>query len=385
MVTVTDKRKCSGCTACVNACEFGALSVVYDGEGNGYPKADPEKCRNCGKCDRACPFRNESHGVPGENRSFETRFYAAQAKDKELLSQVSSGGAFQAMAAAVIAEGGVVYGAAQEEVDRIFHIRAENAGELERTRRSKYLQSEIGECFRSARKDLAEGRTVLFSGTGCQIAGLNCFLGKRYGNLYTCEVVCHGIPSRKIWDLYRKEKEAAEGKKITALVFRDKSAGWSRNQYRITYEDGTDETERSTAQAFHAGYLRGLFYRPSCGTCPFAAMPRTADITLADYWKYRGPMAAGDGGVSLAAVNNAHGEELLRKAGDLLETEETSRESALASCRHLNSHPRENPDRNAFIRTALRDGYHAAAEKYIREGGRPAARIRNMIRHLLGR
>ena len=246
MINVTDKSKCSGCMACANICPVGAISFSDDAEGVWYPYVDMEKCIRCNQCEKACPFLNDKHGVPEVNFHFKVVFFSAQLKRKNDLMNVSSGGAFQACASAVISCGGVVYGATQEDVDHIFHSRASNLDELKATRRSKYFQSDIGDCYKKAKKDLINGRTVLFSGTGCQIAGLNCFLGKSYDNLYTCEVVCHGVPSKNIWELYRKEKEKREGKKIVDLVFRDKSRGWSNNQYKITYDDNSVEKHNST-------------------------------------------------------------------------------------------------------------------------------------------
>ena len=369
--------------ACSNSCSFEAISFPFDEEGFWYPKVDTEKCRNCGKCERVCPFNDEMHGVPAANRSAEPRFFAAQLKERAELFEVSSGGAFQAIARSVIRDQGIVYGAAQKDVDHIFHIRAENLEELKLTKRSKYLQSDIGDCYRRALRDLKNGKTVLFSGTGCQIAGLNCFLDKEYQNLYTCEVVCHGVPSRKVWEQYRKEKEAQTGKKLTDLVFRDKSLGWKKNQYKITYEDRSVEYERITTQLFHAGYLQGLFYRPSCGACPFASMPRAADLTLADYWRYQGRMAEEDVGVSLVSANNPHGLTLLEKARDLLNIESTSAKDALNSCRHMDDHPTENPDRNAFIQETLSAGFHHAAKKYYQNTNSLPSRIKNKLRRIM--
>lgn len=365
MINIYDKRKCSGCKACSNACPVNAISFEYDNEGILYPAVDKTICVDCGKCDRVCPYNNDSHGVPFENFKETPLFFAAQLKDKERLDYVSSGGAFQAFAEAVIKEGGVVYGVTQEDVDHIFHIRVGTISELKYIRKSKYLQSDVGESYRQVKKDLLEGKTVLFSGTGCQIAGLNCYLGEKKANLYTCEVVCHGVPSRKVWEQYRKEKEQLAGKSISDIVFRDKSRGWSFNQYKITYDDGTSEYERSSWQLFHAGYLQGLFYRPSCGNCRFAVMPRVADVTLADFWKYNGSKIRKFEGVSLVAVNNNKGHKLLEKTESILELEKTTRQEALTSCRHLNEIPVENPNRKAFIECALSEGYFAAAKKYI--------------------
>lgn len=365
MIEILNKARCSGCKSCANACPVSAISFLEDEEGTWYPHIDAETCIRCNLCEKACPYMDPHHGVPDRNRHSKAAFFAAQLRNIGELTLVSSGGAFQAFANAVIDRGGVVYGAAQENVDHIYHIRVDNREKLKETRRSKYFQSDIGNCYVQAKRDLLDGKTVLFSGTGCQIAGLNCYLGEPFENLFTCEVVCHGVPAKRIWQCYRKEKEQQAEKQISDLIFRDKSRGWSQNQYRIIYADGSEELERSTAQLFHAGYLRGLFYRPSCGSCPFASMPRTADVTLADYWKYKGALNSQDVGVSLVAVNNPHGYELLKMADRYLNTEETPTANALESCRHMDEHPTENPKRSAFIEQTLSEGYFAAARKNI--------------------
>lgn len=367
MIRITDKRKCSGCGACINACPKDIISFYEDGEGFLYPQVRTDQCIECHLCEKACPFVNPHPGQDNDSDNLYPRFFAAQLKEKQDLFFVSSGGAFWALARAVISQQGVVFGAAQRDVDTIFHMRASSVSEAEQLRRSKYFQSDTRLTFRQVKRDLLDGRKVLYSGTACQIAGLRTFLGKDYDALFTCDVVCHGVPSRKVWRNYRQEKEASVGKKIRQLVFRDKSMGWSHNQYKITYDDGTVETERSTRQLFHAGYLQGLFYRPSCGSCRFASIPRVADITLADYWQYQGKYRQNgcDLGVSLITVNNEKGQRLLKDASAYMDFEETKRTLALASCRHLDEHPFENPDRKNFFRTFEDKGYYAAAQKYI--------------------
>lgn len=368
MIHVTNTRECTGCGACVNACPKSIISLSEDREGFLYPKVKEESCIDCHLCEKACPFASPSFIVGSDKNRSLPSFYAGQLKNKEDLFYVSSGGAFWALTQTIITkEHGVVYGAVQNNVDNIEHLRVEDLDEAKALRRSKYFQSDTKRTFQQAKQDLKNGRVVLFSGTGCQIAGLLTFLGKEYDNLYTCDVVCHGIPSRKVWKKYREEKEEKEGKKIIGLVFRDKTAGWSKNQYRITYEDGSEETERSTQQLFHAGYLRGLFYRPSCGSCHFASIPRVSDITLADYWKYKGHFheEGKDIGVSLITANTKKGQFLLDRSADFLLIEPTTKKQALESCKHLDEHPSENPKRNQFFEQFFKTGYHTTAKKMI--------------------
>lgn len=367
MIHVIDRCRCSGCGSCMNICPVKAIEMREDAEGFIYPEVNTEKCIGCGRCDKVCPYNDAFHNCPEVNRSFEQVYLAGQLVKKSDLAEVSSGGAFWAFTQAVLDMGGVVYGAVQKDVDNVFHIRADNIEEAKKIRRSKYLPSRIGECYRLVKEDLQKGKTVLFGGTGCQIAGLNGYLGKEYPSLFTCDVVCHGVPSLKAWRSYREEHESKKNKKIAGLVFRDKTAGWSKNQYKITYSDGSVSYERSTEQTFHAGYLQGLFYRPSCGQCPFASEPRVSDVTLADYWQYKGKFHDGsaDIGVSLIVVNNPKGRALVDNATKYIDIEPTTREQAHNSCKHLDEHPTENPDRQAFIDMMLVKGFHATADQYV--------------------
>ncbi|MCR4650156.1 MAG: Coenzyme F420 hydrogenase/dehydrogenase, beta subunit C-terminal domain [Lachnospiraceae bacterium] len=384
MIIIDDRSKCSGCKACANACPVQAITFTYDDEGTWYPEVDKDKCVNCGLCEKVCPFRDDHHGVPEDNECFETQFFAARLKDDSLLDGVSSGGAFYGLAMAVLTDGGVVYGAAREDVDHVFHTRISSAEDLVKIRKSKYLQSDMGTCYKTAREDLSAGRKVLFSGTGCQIAALNRFLGKQHDNLYTCEVICHGVPLQSVWSLYRSDKESRVGKKIVDIDFRDKSKGWSNNQYKTVYEDGSEEYELSVSHPFHAGYLKGLFYRPSCGTCPFASMPRVADITLADYWRYEGRLKEGNLGVSLVGVNSLKGLNIMKSLEKWLIMEDSSGQDALLSCRHMDDHPVENPLRSAFLKRLFKKGYYAAAKEFIIDVS-IINRIKNRIRRMVRR
>lgn len=384
MIEIKDKRDCTGCGACLNACPLRIIKMEEDNDGFIYPKINVEDCIDCHLCEKCCPMLKGESEV-GESYVGYPRFYAGQLRSKKDLLEVSSGGAFWAFSQTIIDSGGIVYGAVQEDVDHIYHVRAENLDGIKKIRRSKYFQSDTVLTFQQVKEDLKNGLTVLYSGTGCQIAGLKGYLNKVYDNLITCDVVCHGVPSRKVWNAYRKEKEEREGKKIIDLVFRDKSAGWSHNQYKITYDDCSVEKESSTQQLFHAGYLSGLFYRPSCGCCRFASLPRVADITLADYWRYEGRFRKPgcDLGVSLITVNNEKGHMLLQQSAKYMDYDVTERNLALSSCKHLDEHPSENPDRANFFSAFHEEGYYVAASKYItNDSNTPLARriVRKILR-----
>lgn len=367
MIRITDPKLCSGCGACVNACPKHIISLEEDYDGFRYPVVQESKCIECGLCKQTCPYVTGQYTYAINTDQTFPKFYAGQLIDKQELEEVSSGGAAWAFTEAVLAKNGVVYGAIQKNVDIIEHLRADNIEAAKSLRRSKYLQSNTKLTFAEVKSDLKEGRIVLFYGTGCQIAGLLSFLRKPYENLYTCDVVCHGVPSQKVWRKYREEKEKKEGKRIIDLVFRDKSIGWLSNQYKITYDDGSVELEKSSEHPFHAGYLKGLFYRPSCGCCHFSHLPRCSDITLADFWKYEGKFHSKENnvGVSLITVNTEKGKCLLEKSKRFMEIEKTTKDLALSSCHHLHNTPSENPERAAFFAYFRKYGYFKAADKFI--------------------
>jgi hypothetical protein len=43
---------------------------------------------------------------------------------------------------------------------------------------------------------------VYFVGTGCQVAALKLYLRKEYNNLITSDLICHGVPSHKLFDTF---------------------------------------------------------------------------------------------------------------------------------------------------------------------------------------
>ena len=358
---------CTGCGACAAVCTQGALTMTEDDDGFFVPSIAQRLCVRCGKCVSVCPILNIGKASLNDAAYAAPGIFAAQLKDAHAVSQASSGGAFWALARTMIGKGGVVYGAIMHGVDDVRHVRAETEAEASPMRGSKYIPSRAAEAYRQVRLDLDHGRQVLFSGTPCQVAALNAFLGEKRTGLVTCEVVCHGIPSLKAWRLYVSEKEKLVGKRIARVNFRDKSNGWRRTCYRIQYEDGSDEAITIGNHPFHAAYLKGLMNRQSCRSCRYAAVPRCADISLADFWKYDGAKFREDNiGISLVAVNSSAGRQLLLAAEEFLDLEPSTEEKALASCRHFSRPPLESLSRQGFLHDVDRLGYHGAFAEHVK-------------------
>ena len=199
MISIKDKKKCCGCSACVQRCPKQCINFREDNEGFRYPYIDTDKCINCGLCEKVCPIINQY------NEKVPTKVYAAINTNEKIRMQSSSGGIFTYIATKVIEEKGVVFGARFDKNWEVKHDFTENIEGLSAFRGSKYMQSRIEDNYLKVEKFLKDGRKVLFSGTPCQIAGLKRYLKKNYENLLTIDIICHGVPSPKIWRLYLNE------------------------------------------------------------------------------------------------------------------------------------------------------------------------------------
>ena len=264
---------CCGCSACFNICPVQAITMQEDREGFKYPKIDERSCINCGKCEKACPVLHaETAG-----RTLHPAFYAVWNRQDEARLSSSSGGVFRVLAEDVLADGGVVYGAAFDVHNRLRHVRAESADALVPLTGSKYVQSEIGTAFCQVRADLKNGRRVLFTGTPCQVTDLYAFLGGDDANLLTADVLCHGVPSPAVFERYLESLGVGEKCRIE---FRNKDNGWKK--YEVVVGDRVHETFR--ANAYMKGFLSNLYLRPSCASCRFVGCRRPGDLTLGDFW-----------------------------------------------------------------------------------------------------
>jgi coenzyme F420-reducing hydrogenase beta subunit len=281
MITIERKEDCCGCSACMAACPVDAIQMTADDEGFQYPQIDMEKCINCGKCDRVCPIKN-----PVPEISQEQKAYLFQLKDKKLRMDSTSGGAFTAIAGTILREGGVVFGAAYDENLQVIHTYVEKEADLWRFRNSKYVQSNVQNSFRQVKDFLQQGRKVCFSGTPCQVEGLNSYLKNvdKKQNLILVDLVCRAVPSPLLWKKYVAWQQERLGKEIGNIRFRDK------RHYGYKYSQMVIEDKAGNV-IYHSGvesdpYLRAFFSnlsdRPSCYECKFKKRYRVSDMTIWD-------------------------------------------------------------------------------------------------------
>ncbi len=277
-------------------------------------------------------------------------FYAAYSKIRQVAENSSSGGIFYELSRWIIAQKGVVYGVEEEDVFHIVHKRAETIEGAERFCKSKYVRSDLRTCYQEAERDLKNNRLVLFSGTGCQIAGFYHYLNAEYHNLYTVEVVCHGVPLTEAYRKYVREKSQQHQSQMCRIDFRDKRYGWKKNTTCEIYENGEEEACPTAVHPHHSIYIKGINVESGCGKCPFAELPRIADITLADFWKYQGTFTEEDYqmGLSLVTVKGGKGCYLFENIKKEIHFEEVPRSMASESCRHLEHAPVVHVNQEAF-------------------------------------
>ncbi len=288
--------------------------------------------------------------------------YLVRHRDEHTLAKSRSGGIFTAVSDAILAEGGVVYGCAMEGTTTAVHQRATTKEERDLFRGSKYIQSEMRDCFTQVKKDLKDGLTVLFSGTSCQIAGLLGYLhGEDTSKLYTMDIICHGTPSPKLWREYLNWMKEKYGKEITAVNFRNKRYGWKAH-----YETVKMGKAAHTTSTFRILFFRNAFLRPACYECPFSKLNRLSDITIGDAWGIQKSKSKfnDNKGCSIVLLNSEKAEKIFKSVKNDLNIENVDLRDFMQHNLYQPSIKPEN--RQKFWDCLDKQGFDAVADKYGR-------------------
>lgn len=324
MIQIKDKADCCGCTACASICPKDAITMEPDTLGFKYPKVDLGKCIDCGLCEKVCAF-NDNYDKSRNLK--EPEIYAARHKDIHEIETSRSGAAFIAISDYILENGGIVYGVGYKDHFRVAHKRATTKEERNEFKGSKYVQSDLDGIFRQVKEDLKQGNTVLFSGTPCQTAGLNSYIGKKLReNLVLVDIVCHGVPSPYIWRDYLSYIEKKYKNEVVKVDFRDKSRiGWSGHIESFILNNGNKIESKIYTNLF----CQNIMLRSSCGKCHFANFTRPSDFTLADYWGWQRLSTnfnSDDKGCSLLFINTEKAEHIFNMICNGLNLIETSME-----------------------------------------------------------
>lgn len=307
MINIIDKIDCTGCNACGDVCPKDCITFKTDSEGFWYPEVDKEVCVNCHLCERVCPVISPADKI---KRYDVPLVYAAYTKDDCIRLDSTSGGIHSTLANYIYGINGFVGGAIYNDDHSVSHIVSNNPSDLVKIRSSKYLQSSLEGQFRQIKELLNNNQTVLYCGTPCQIQGLYKLLGKDYDNLITCDFICRGVNSPKVFAKYMEMLERQYGSKATKIKFKNKKWGWHNFSLRVNFANGQEYCKDRYHDPFFVGYLQsGCFTRPACYECKFKGFPQKSDITLADFWgieKLDKSMDQ-DKGTSLVLINSDKG------------------------------------------------------------------------------
>lgn len=351
---ICDKSECTGCSACKNICPKGCITMIpNDTLRHVYPSINDDICIQCGLCVKVCPANHTPH-------RFTSRIsYAGWNKNVNEYKSCSSGGAATAICRTILEKGGIVYGCAQFPGIEIKHIRVDSPDQLYLLKESKYAQSIIDDTYRNILTDLNSGKRVLFIGTPCQVAGLKNYIGKRDTNLYTIDLVCHGVPSQG----YLKQHVKSIVGSLNNVIIRFRENNAYVFSIKIKDDNGTKKTIYRNAifeKRYQDGYLNSFFdgysFRDSCYNCKFANIKRCSDLTLGDFWgigkeipfehehKY---------GCSLLLPNTDKGAYLIENIKDQFYLYERSVEEAIKGNSQLR-HPVSINRRKKFFRKLTR-------------------------------
>lgn len=307
----TIQNQCFGCRSCEQVCPQNCITMISSNEGFLYPFIDEEKCVDCNLCLKACPVENSK-----EHRDTPKSVWGLKNKNNIDIMKSASGGAADIISKIILQQGGIVYGAAYDENLVVKHIEVTCEKEKYKLQSSKYVQSDTNDCYSRVRRQLGAGKKVLFTGTPCQIAGLYSFLGKDMTNLYTLDLICHGVPSPKFFEKYLEYQKHKLKENILYFNFRSKEKrGWG-TQYLLKTKTKTKKRYISlTLDRYGNHFMKGDCYRECCYSCPFSNLNRVADITVGDFWgvSQSHPEFYSSKGVSSVFINSNKGRALFEK------------------------------------------------------------------------
>lgn len=294
--------------------------------------------------------------------------YAVQSRQKNIRLRSTSGGTFSEIARSFIRTGGCVCAAGYDEQGKVVHKLINTISEIDELCESKYVQSDLNNCFADVKSCLSSSRKVLFVGTPCQVAGVKAYLRNKDEKLYTIDLVCYGVPSPMIYIEWRAEIERVYKKKIAYVHFRDKSFGYAAPNVKIVFKDGSSAEQTFLIKSYMKTFMSGLNVRPSCSECAFKGIDRCSDLTFGDCWHIGVFQKAMDDnlGTTSVYVHSPKGSMLL----DMIKNQvnisqiDTQQEIKLDG-RKINESVQKNPNSIIFFNDARTLPYDVLVKKWV--------------------
>lgn len=330
---VCDKDMCTGCMACVDVCARKAVSIkdsIY-----AYNAViDENICINCNLCRKVC---QNNHHV---EMTKPIAWYQGWSFDESVRIKSSSGGAATSLAKAFIKMGGIVCSCTFNEGEFIFEF-AENEKEINKFRGSKYVKSNPLGVYEVIKKNLIDGKNVLFIGLPCQVAAVKQYVGnKLLKSLYTIDLICHGSPSPQLLEMFFNEYKMSLND-IKAINFRKKTRFKIFNDYKKIVSDRIQDT-------YTYAFLSSLDYTENCYSCKYAQIERTSDITIGDSWQSNLSNEEKQKGISLLLLQTDKGIQLLSNSD--MHLEDVDIDLAISSNHQLSAPSTKHKKRALFFK-----------------------------------
>ncbi|MBO7229351.1 MAG: Coenzyme F420 hydrogenase/dehydrogenase, beta subunit C-terminal domain [Bacteroidales bacterium] len=387
---VTDrvtKQQCCGCSACSAVCPQQCIEMKEDELGFLHPFIDSTSCIGCSLCEKTCPcLQSEKASVEPE------LLFAAKIKDNSKLTQSTSGGVFTFLAEKVLKEQGVVCAARFDTPTHLIHDFCTRIDDLDAYKGSKYLQSDMRNCYLETKRLLSEGRKVLFVGTSCQIMGLKLFLRKPYSNLIAMEIVCHGVPSPFVWSKYLSElcnRKHVDISQINKIEFRNKDKSWREYNLKIEANGKVIHRKSLRKDPFLKAFLRDLMLKASCEDCPAKNFKSNSDIIAGDFWGVDNfhQSIDDDRGVSCLILQNADLLPLFEDAA--IELIPTKLEYILRGNPSVKLSSKSNQDREKYLQAILKNDFIQTTKPFVKNTFRQnynynLNRCKKLVKKLIG-
>jgi len=374
---LVNEDECCACFSCYNICPKNAIYKKLDDNGFIVFKSSNE-CVSCGLCIKVCPLINNEI----KSNNYE-RYFMGWSKDDNIRIKSSSGGLFYEIAKKIIEKKGYVCCVGFDDITKVRHIIIDNVIDLKKNLGSKYLQSYVNDAYIKVGKLLSNNNIVLFSGTPCQISGLYLYLYLKkidIEHLYTCEVICHGVPSYLVYYKYLKYLKELFNASPIKINFRNKYYGWQNYSVFVLFSNKKKYSSLYYEDPFMVGYLNNLYLRDICYRCPFAKLPRVADITLGDFW---GCKEKHSYGISLLILNSKKGIKLVRNLSNV-DLKEVNKDVAIRyNNRILCGFINKNKKEKQFYIDLKNKSFDFIIKKYLKPKKNYYRKINDKLYHII--
>ena len=395
MEQIVEREKCVGCAACSDVCGRKAIEMRTDGEGFAYPNIIQEKCADCSQCQSICPILNNPLSNTQCSKDFYLKIptvYAARHRNKEVILASTSGGLFSALAECAYSKNMAVGGSVFTEDLHAKHFISDNMKDLDILRTSKYQQSSMDGFYKQTKEYIKQGKKCLLVGMPCQIAALQNYFKNDLENIIFVDTICAGVNSPMVFQKFLRSLEQEYKGKIVKFRAKAKDWGWRALAQKIEFDNGKMYHKFRSED----DWVRGLndfhaFVRLCCHNCRFKSFPRSADITLGDFWNIEKLNSKIDDnlGTSVVLINSQKGRDFFENCKETVEIEEYALRDAMSGNAHLFASSPKFPQREAFFEYLKTHTFAESARKFFPykksvflQKVRRAIRLLNILRNV---